>query len=132
MKIRMKLLSTFVMLTLLVSAPAFADNYTTVPHPNAVWDSTTSTLYGLGIPGKGPNGLTVIPSGSTTNSWSGVNTFTNGVLVLTGNVGIGTTNASGAPLVIVGLGTAAPIGTSAAGSLCIDSANNVYRKATCP
>ena len=70
-----KLLALSGLLAFIV-APAFADTYVNVSHPNAVWDSTTQSLYALGVPGQGQTGLTVIPSAATTNTWSGVNNFT--------------------------------------------------------
>jgi hypothetical protein len=55
-----------------------------------------------------------------------------GGLLATGNIGIGTT-AAASVFQVVGLGTSAPIGTTAgAGYVCRDSAGNFYQKATCP
>lgn len=52
--------------------------------------------------------------------------------IIQGNVGIGTTNPLG-PLEIGGLATTAPIGTTTGAlTLCIDSNNVVYKKASCP
>ena len=132
-----KLLALSGLLAVLAS-PAFADTYVNVAHPNAVWDSTTASLYAIGVPGQGQTGLTVIPNAATTNAWTGTNSFSgvvsmsDGLTVSIGNVAIGTTAPATTPLVLAGLGTSAPIGTSATGYLCIDSANNVYRKASCP
>lgn len=60
----------------LMATGARADTYQTVPHPTAVWDSTTGAAYAIGIPGQGQNGLTVLPSAATTNTWTGTNNFT--------------------------------------------------------
>ena len=72
---------------------------------------------GLGI-GSGYAGVTAAPI--------------NGAIIQ-GNVGIGTTVTTGSPLSLVGLGTTAPIGTTAgAGYLCVDSAGHTYQKSSCP
>lgn len=69
-------LAIFVTLLTFLALPALADNFVTVPHPTAVWDSTTGKAYALGIPGQGQTGLTILPSAATTNTWSGTNNFT--------------------------------------------------------
>jgi len=55
----------------LFASPALADSYETVPHPTAVWDTTTGTAYALGLPGKGQTGLTVLPSLGAANNFTG-------------------------------------------------------------
>lgn len=60
----------------LMANPAFADTLVNVPHPTAVWDSTTGKAYALGVPGQGQTGLTILPSAATNNTWSGTNNFT--------------------------------------------------------
>lgn len=69
-------LAIFVTLLTFLALPALADNFVTVPHPTAVWDSTTGKAYALGIPGQGQTGLTILPSAATANTWSGTNNFT--------------------------------------------------------
>lgn len=46
----------------LLSFGAFADNYETVPHPTAVWDTSNGKAFALGVPGQGQSGLTTITS----------------------------------------------------------------------
>lgn len=72
----MKKLLAFTGLLASLSFAAHADTLVNIPHPSAVWDSTTATLYALGIPGQGQTGLTLIPSAATANTWSGTNNFT--------------------------------------------------------
>ena len=64
-----------IILSLLCTA-ALADSYVNVQNPTGVWDSTTGSLYALGIPGQGQTGQTIIPSAATANTWSGSNNFT--------------------------------------------------------
>jgi len=69
----------------LMSGHSLADNFVNVPNPSAVWDSTTTTLYALGIPGHGQSGQTIIPSAGTSTVWTGTETFTNSKLRLLGS-----------------------------------------------
>jgi hypothetical protein len=59
-----------------LSAHAQADTYVNIDHPKAVWDSTTGSLYALGIPGQGQNGLTIIPNAASAVTWTGTQNFT--------------------------------------------------------
>ena len=80
------------------------------------WAGNTPAHYKQSAPG-----LPIIDTTQTTIS-----------IGTTGNIGIGATASANSVLSVVGLGTTAPVGTSATGYLCIDSSNNVYRKASCP
>lgn len=54
--------------------PAFADTFVTVPHPQAVFDSTLGTAYSLCPPGS--NVCTVLSTQAGTNTFSGTVNFT--------------------------------------------------------
>lgn len=71
----MKKLLGLLTLGILLSTSAFADSYTNLQYPSAVWDSTTATLYALGIPGKGTSGRTIIPSAGVATTWTAPQTF---------------------------------------------------------
>lgn len=47
-----------------LASPVLADTFVNVPHPAAVWDSTTGALHALGIPGQGTQGQTLFPTGA--------------------------------------------------------------------
>lgn len=131
-----KILGLLALGLVLMAPSAFADTLVNVPHPTAVWDSTTGQAYALGIPGQGQSGLSILPNLGGAQSWTGAQTFSGG-LALTGgnvtstrNVAIGTSTPSTVPLTIVGLGTTSP-GTGG-GYMCVDSAAQTYEKSTCP
>lgn len=79
-----KILLSAALLALLCGA-AHADNYLTVPNPTAVWDTTTATLFAIGVPGN--KAKTIIPSAATTNLWTGANTFSGLTTFSGGSVG---------------------------------------------
>lgn len=139
MRSRKIAVSFIVGIMLLVCAIAHADNFKTLPATSSamVWDSTTGKLYSIGLAG-GKGTPTVLPSLSAPNVFTGAVSMSGGltitaagITVTGGNVAIGT-NTANAPLTVVGLGTAAPIGTQAAAYVCVDTGGNFYRKATCP
>lgn len=58
-----KFMTLAALVALLFSGRARADNFVNVPHPTAVWNSTTGNLSALGIPGQGTQSQTAFPTG---------------------------------------------------------------------
>ena len=64
-----KILALAGLLFALAATPAFADTYVTVPHPQAVFDSTLGTVYSLCPPGSST--CTVLSTQTGTNNFTG-------------------------------------------------------------
>jgi hypothetical protein len=122
----MKLTIPLIAFLALFALPAMADVYSASPATSSsmVWDTTTGTLYAIGVAGQPTT--TIIPTQGVTNTWTAQQNFT-------GHVEIGTTVAGLSNLTVVGLGTVAPIGTTTGALyMCVDNKGNTYGKSSCP